>query len=297
MDLRHLRHLVRTIESTSISRAAQTLNMAQPSLSQSLRELEAELGAPLLYRLPNGIRATEAGLKVADRARAILRLVETLRQDISGGGAPISGEVLVGLPATMALHLTVPLVQVVRSDYPGIRLRVSEGMSGHIQEWVLSGRFDIAVLYTAEQVPGLSMEEIAREELCLISKRDPDTGEREIACSALGAFPLVLPGPGHGLRRTIEAGWRDRIHPFNVVVEVDSLPHLKRLAMDDGLHTILPAAACRDEIATGLLMARRIVDPPLRRPITLAASVNRPLTRAQELIRNIVKAMVLQAVG
>jgi hypothetical protein len=69
-----------------------------------------------------------------------------------------------------------------------------------------------------------------------------------------------------------------------VVVEVDSLVHIKRLSYEIGVHTILPQAACRDEIAAGRLMARRIVSPTLRRPVTLATSTVRPLSTAGRAI-------------
>ncbi|MGL4494295.1 MAG: LysR substrate-binding domain-containing protein [Beijerinckiaceae bacterium] len=297
MDLRQLRYLVRTIESSSISQAAAALNIAQPSLSQSLKELERELGVMLLHRAPNGILPTETGMMVADRARAILRLVDTLKQDAISAGATIMGDVRVGMPTTMALHLTVPLVQMVHRDFPGVRLRVSEGMSGHVQEWVLSGRLDIAVLYTAGPVAGLHLDEVAQESLCLISRYNAREAGKPVAFETLAAYPLALPGPDHGLRRTIEASWRGSLQPLDVAVEVDSLPHLKHLASDGRLHTILPAAACAQEVQMQTLMARPIAGPPLRRPIVLATSVNRPLSVASTHIRALVRTMILQALA
>lgn len=296
MDIRQLRYFVRVVEQASISRAAQSLHMAQPSLSQRVRELEEEVGVALLQRHSGGVRATEAGKMVADRARAILRLVDNMVGEAQSAGREPVGQVIVGLPTTMALHLTLPLVQLVQRRYPKIRLRVSEGMSGHVQEWVLSGRLDIAVLYTAESVPGLAVEELLKEDLCLISRHDPALLGQTVENAALASYPLVLPSPDHGLRRSIEAGWRRRDAPLNVVAEVDSLVHLKRLAMDSGLHTILPAAACRDEMEAGKLMARRVLDPPLRRPIAMATSTSRPLSVAGQHIYAIVKDMVRQAV-
>lgn len=292
MDLRQLQFFVRAIECASISRAAQSLNMAQPSLSQRIRELEDELGVTLLDRFPHGVRATEAGALVADRARAILRLVDTMSSEAKSVGHEPVGEVAIGLPTTAALHLTLPLVEVTRQRYPKIRLRILEGMSGHVQEWLLSGRLDIAVLYAVGPISGLDVEVVTEEDLCLISKPDPERLGVDLPCRELPRFPLVLPGPGHGLRRAIEAAWRPRGEQLDVVVEVDSLTHLKRLAFEIGVHTILPAAACRDEIAEGRLMARRIVDPPLRRPITLATSTNRPLSVAGKTVHALVRDML-----
>lgn len=295
MDLRQLQYLVRAIECASISRAAQALNMAQPSVSQRIRELEEELGVVLLDRFPHGVRATEAGAMVVDRAREILRLVDTLANEARSVGRDPVGEVVVGLPTTAALHLTLPLVEITRQRYPQIRLRILEGMSGHVQEWLLSGRLDMSVLYMLGPIPGLAVEQVTEEELCLVSKYDPALAREDVRCRDLPRFPLVLPGPDHGLRRAIEASRRPREEDLDVVVEIDSLVHLKRLAYEIGLHTILPQAACRDDIAARRLMARRIVGPTLRRPITMATSTSRPLSIAARTVFELVRDMLRSA--
>jgi LysR family transcriptional regulator, nitrogen assimilation regulatory protein len=297
MDLRQLRFLVRTIESSSISQAARALHITQPSLSQRLRQLEAELGVALFERTPAGIRPTEVGTMVADRSRAILRMVDNLVVEARAVTHEPSGEVFIGLPTTMALHLTVPLVKAVRSRFPKVSLRVSEGMSGHIQEWVISGRLDLAILYTDESIDGLRIEKITDEDLCLISRHDAAGPTLDVPFADLAHYPLVLPGPDHGLRRSIEKVRLTTRTSLDIAVEIDSLPHLKRLAIEGGLHTILPKAACREEIRLGQISARRIVDPNLRRPIALARPTNRPNSLATQNINELLKALVQEAVG
>ncbi|MGL4324466.1 MAG: LysR family transcriptional regulator [Beijerinckiaceae bacterium] len=296
MDLRQLRFLIKVAESGSISRAAQSLNMAQPSLSQRMSDLESELGAELLHRTRNGVRPTEIGAMVVDRARAIVRLADGLSHDVKNAAAAPVGEVTVGLPTTMALHLTVPLVQRVRAALPSVNLHVTEGMSGHIQEWVLSGRLDIALLYSADPIPGLAMDEILTEDLWLISAAGAHRKNNALRLAAISAFPLVLPGRDHGLRRNIERITLRAGVPLTVAVEVDSLPHMKRLVMDGGLHTILPWAACRDEMAAGQLMARPIARPALRRPVVLVTALERPLSLAGHRIRDLLRALVVHTI-
>jgi LysR family transcriptional regulator, nitrogen assimilation regulatory protein len=297
MDLRQLRFLVRTAESASISQAARALNITQPSLSQRLKGLEGELGVELFERTPTGIRPTDVGTMVADRARAILRLVDNLGFEARAATHEPSGEVFIGLPTTMALHLTVPLVKAVRSKFPKVSLRVSEGMSGHIQEWVISGRLDLAILYTDDAIEGLSIEKITDEDLFLISRHDAALASRDVPFGELSIYPLVLPGPSHGLRRSIEKVRQTTATVLDIAVEVDSLPHLKRLAIEGDLHTILPQAACREEIRLGQLCARRITGPALRRPIALARPTNRPNSLAAQNIRDLLKELVQRSIG
>ena len=297
MDLRQLRFLVRTMESASISQAARALHITQPSLSQRLKELEAELGVDLFERTPTGIRPTDAGTMVADRSRAILRLVDNLVFEARAATHEPSGEVFIGLPTTMALHLTVPLVKAVRAQFPKVSLRVSEGMSGHIQEWVISGRLDLAILYTDDAIDGLRIEKITDEDLCLISRHDPASPPTDVLFAELGQYPLVLPSPDHGLRRSIEKVRLTTQTTLDIAVEIDSLPHLKRLAIEGGLHTILPQAACREEIRLGQLCARRITGPNLRRPIALARPTNRPNSLATRNINELLKTLVQNAIS
>lgn len=295
MDLKQLRYFVCIVESGSISRAAATLHIAQPSLSQRLSELEAELGAKLLHRSTSGVKPTEIGLLVADRARGILRGADNLIAEARTAGAAPSGDVMVGLPTSMAIHLTVPLALQVRQRFPGVNLRISEGMSGHILEWVLNGRLDLAVLYTAESIPQLEMGEVIYEDLSLISRAGPDAGGTSVPLHELHRYDLVLPAPDHGLRRTITRGAEAAGAALHVAVEVDSLINLKRLAMQGSLHTILPRAACLEEIEAGQLVARRIVSPLLRRPIVIVTPRERPLTLAGERIRDLLRQLVVSA--
>ncbi len=225
MDLRQLGFFVRIVESGSFSRAAKSLNVAQPSLSQRIKDLERELGVDLLHRSPTGVKPTDVGTIVADRARSILKQVDHLKTEVRGQAATPTGNVTVGLPTTMALHLTVPLVQQVREKLPGINLHVTEGMSGHIQEWVLSGRIDVAILYSADPVPGLELELLLTEDLYLIAaRRKHQNSPASLTLADVADFPLVLPGRDHGLRRNIERAALDAKVTLNVPVEVELAP-------------------------------------------------------------------------
>jgi LysR family transcriptional regulator, nitrogen assimilation regulatory protein len=297
MDLRQLRFLVSTIESGSISQAARGLHITQPSLSQRLKDLEAELGVALLDRTPTGVRPTDAGNMIADRSRVILRLVDNIAIEARALTQEPIGDVFIGLPTTMALHLTLPLVKAVRDQFPKVSLRVSEGMSGHIQEWVVSGRIDLAILYTEDAIDGLKIEKINDEDLCLISRHDSVETKTDVPFADLWKYPLVLPGPDHGLRRSIEKVRLTTKTMLNIAVEIDSLPHLKRLAIEGELHTILPQAACQEEVSLGQLTARRIVEPNLRRPIALARPTNRPCSLATQSINELLRSLVQNSVG
>ncbi len=156
MDLKQLEYLQVIAEQGSFSRAARVLGLTQPSLSQRMREFEVELGGELFLRGSFGVRLTDLGTMVAGQGAAILRQVEQIRTEArSRTGDPV-GEVALGLPTTVALHLTVPIVREVSRRFPRIRLRVVESMSGYLQEWLASGRID------------LSLDHKSRRQLCSV---------------------------------------------------------------------------------------------------------------------------------
>src|SRR5664279_1254648 len=82
VDLRHLRYFVNVVDMGSLSKAAGTLSISQPSLSQQIAGMEYELGVPLLLRSATGVRPTDAGAKLYRHARVVLRQMQELEADV-----------------------------------------------------------------------------------------------------------------------------------------------------------------------------------------------------------------------
>lgn len=298
MDLKQLEYLQAIAEQGSFSRAARSLGLSQPSLSQRMRDLEIELGGDLFLRGSFGVRLTDLGVMVAGQGAAILRQVEQIRTEArSRTGDPV-GEVALGLPTTVALHLTVSIVREVGRRFPGLKLRVIESMSGYLQEWLASGRIDLAVLYKLDGAPGLKVKPILTEDLYLIAARLGHEDERaSIPMADLAALPLVLPSREHGLRQHIEAAAAKAGVALTVGVEIESLVHMKELVRDSDRFTILPFAAVREEVRSGSLIARRIVGPVMRRPVALAVSAERPLSQGGQRVAEVVELAVNRALS
>ncbi|WP_203070109.1 LysR family transcriptional regulator [Falsiroseomonas ponticola] len=298
MDLRQLEYLQAIAEQGSFSRAARALGLSQPSLSQRMRELEAELGGELFLRGSFGVRLTDLGTQVVAQGSAVLRQVEQIRTEARSRTGDPAGDVAIGLPTSVALHLTVPIVREVTRRFPGIRLRVIESMSGYLQEWLASGRLDLALLYKVDGAPGLRITPILTEDLYLIAARAGHEEDRaSIPMAEIVPLPLVLPSREHGLRQNIEAAATRAGMALHVGVEVESLVHMKELVRDGDRFTILPFAAVREEVRAGLLIARRIVDPVVRRPVALAVSAERPLSQGARRVAEVVEHAVQRALS
>src|SRR5690606_260802 len=147
MDIRQLRYFVAIAEQGSFSRAAALLHIAQPALSLHVRNMEFDLGTPLLFRSPKGVVPTEAGEILLRNARIIIDQLAIAEEEIRGHDNDPSGEVRLGLPGTISQILAVPLITAARTRYPKIKLRIAEAMSGFVLEWMRDARIDLAILY------------------------------------------------------------------------------------------------------------------------------------------------------
>ena len=144
LSFKQLNYFLALADHGSISAAANALNMAQPSLSENIVKLEKQLGAQLAIRGARGVQLTEAGIDPRRRGREILKnfgeMVEEIRQ-ISGEPR---GPVSIGLPPSLSILLSVPLLETVHNEQPLIRLHIAEAMSGDILEWIATDRLDLA---------------------------------------------------------------------------------------------------------------------------------------------------------
>ncbi|TDX33880.1 LysR family nitrogen assimilation transcriptional regulator [Rhodovulum visakhapatnamense] len=291
MDLRQLRYFIEIVERGSITRAAGTLNVAQPALSLHVRNLEDRLGTRLLLRRPTGVVPTEAGELLARRARSILDEVARTEAEIRGLETDPSGRVAIGLTGTIGGLLAVPLIEALRERYPRITLQIAEAMSGFVAGWLSEGRVDLAVLYEAPADPGLACDPLLEEELVVLWPPDWPAPP-EIALAALEDVPLVLPSRAHGLRRMIDARLAtDGIAP-ELAVEIDSYANIKNLVAAGFGASVLPWHAVAPEAEARALSVSRIATPGLWRGAWLIRPAARPVTRAQEAVAETLRAVV-----
>ncbi|MGC7404372.1 LysR substrate-binding domain-containing protein [Pandoraea pneumonica] len=316
MDVRQLRNFVAIVDSGSLSKAAERLLIAQPSLSQQLRTLEEELGTQLLIRSAQGVVPTEAGKTMYRHARVVLRQMEQIREEVREGGGSEAGPVAVGFPTTIAAILAVPLFQRVRTQYPGIRLQIFESMSGYISELLANGRLDLAMLFRDSETRGISVMPLFDEELYVMGGHlvcpeiyaDAPAGQRErgndvasgtCELARLANVPLVVPSASNGLRLLIERSFSQANVELNIVADIDSLPTLIDIARAGDACAILPSSALAPRDPALRPKALRIVSPQLQRPASVCWSNSLPVGSATLAVRQCIADLIgeLQADG
>ncbi|AWK90090.1 LysR family transcriptional regulator [Azospirillum thermophilum] len=294
MDVRQLRYFLGIVEHGSVSRAAEALRVAQPALSLHLKRLEEEFGCQLVLRTARGIVPTESGRRLAQRAAALVESMDMLRDEVRAVESAPSGPATVGVPTTLGPLLTVPLALAVRRSHPAIRLRVVEGLSGHMLEWVLSGQLDLALVFGAEDMSGLTAEFVARETLHLVGPlADPLlAGRRAIPFAQALDLPMILPGRPHGVREEVErAALLARGQP-TVVMEIDALDQIKSLVAEGCGYTVLSERVARYGPDAARLVSVPIVEPEIDRSIHLAHASGRPLPAAARAAQTILRELL-----
>ncbi len=299
MEIKQLKYFLAVTELGSFSKAAVVLSVAQPVLSRQIRSLEEELGIELLYRNGRGIVVTEAGQLLVDRARSILGEASAIATDIDSMRSSPSGKLILGLPPTAGAILSVPLIERFRETYPRVKLKVQEGYSGHVLEWLSTGRIDVAVLYDAPKTSTLLTQPLIEEELLLIGPANTPAALREkpIQGAMLGELPLILPSHPHGLRVLVETLLgKIKVIP-EVECEIDSLSATLDLVERGVGYGILPYASVIKQVRAGTLVVMPIVEPRMSRQLVLATSTQRPTTIATRSLARTVKELVRDLVS
>ena len=237
MDLKQLEYFVRVAELGSFTRASQALDVAQPALSRQVRLLEVELRQNLLLRNGRGALPTDAGKLLLEHARGILHQVERAREELGRVGGALAGRVAIGLPPSLSRALAVPFTRAVRQQLPQASVSISEGLSTNMQEWLVTGRLDIAVLYNAQPAPSIELTPLLEEDLFLVQPRSARpssrcTAQTAVSLKDIALLPLVIPSRPNALRMLVETEMANLGLRPQVALEIDGVAAILDLVAD-----------------------------------------------------------------
>jgi DNA-binding transcriptional LysR family regulator len=272
VELRRLSYFARVAEDGSLTRSAGLLRIAQPALSRQMRLLEEELGVQLFVRTARGMRLTEAGEQLRASVAGPLRQVELGLANLRPTHRRSLGNLAIGLTPGMAEILGERLgIRLVR-DFDDAAIRIVEGPTGALADWLARGVVDLAILEEASRDSRLDDRLLAEDDLWLVGPvgRDPG-GSAGFTFEHLYGLPLILQSHHLGMRTAIDAA-ATRVGRLLDVRAYADAPRLARQLVAAGLgHSILPSAYCRPAIARGEVTGRPFSAPALRIGFHLSA--------------------------
>jgi len=295
MDLKQLEYFVRVAELGSFTKAAVTLDVAQPALSRQVRLLEVELRQNLLTRNGRGAVATEAGKLLLEHGRGILHQVERAREELGRVRGALAGRVAVGLPPSVAKVLAVPLIREFRKRMPEATVSISEALSVGMQQSLATGRLDIAVLYNAAPSPDVELTPLIEEPLYVVQRHAAGAARtarpRPIPLRDIAKLALVIPSRPNAIRMLVETELAGIGCRPQVALEIDGVAAMLDLVADGAGSAILSRNAVATSAHPQAFSMRPIGAPPLRSKLLLAMSSQRPPTLTQQAMLRLIQEL------
>jgi LysR family nitrogen assimilation transcriptional regulator len=289
MDLRSLRFFVHIADAGSITRAAVQLGIAQPALTRHVQAMEAQLGAPLLERLPRGVRLTAAGRKFLEHARRVVREMDRAQAELTHSAQPAGGRVILGVSPTLAAWLVPGCVERCRSEAPELSIKVVEGFSPQLADALGTGRVDVALLTNPQPARALRYTPLLSEPIVVVGPRGAAPARPFFTLAELARTPVLI---SDGIRAALEEQLARAGARLNVEVEIDSIEAIRALLLRGATHALMPVSTFHDDIASGRLSAWQIADASLHRMLVLAQSARPALPAATESLAQIVAAEI-----
>lgn len=206
MEIHQLRYAVAIADEGSFTAAALSLHVVQSGVSAQVARLERDLGITLFDRRSRGVVVTEAGAPVIQRMRAALSALDAVEATAAEVAGLVRGPVRVGAVAGLSWPAFLDGLEQVRAEHPGLDLHLREGISAELQESVLDGRLDVAVVsWVLEPATGLESWVAVEEELVALVRPDhPWARRRRIAPRELEDQDLVCTSRGTGMRAAFD---------------------------------------------------------------------------------------------
>lgn len=271
---------VAVYEAGSINRAAHKLEVAQPSVSNLIRNLENELQVQLFERLTSGTKPTSLGDTFYRHCQKVLAEADAARKAVVGGPDQFGGPVNAGLAPTAAKGLLPEFLADYLDECPEVELQVAEAFSGPLTEWTLTGQVDFAVVAVPPIDRRLATRRIASEPIVLVSS--PDWARDHDHAGLLAEGPplkLVLPSRRNGLRTIIDSYIHANDLPVARTVELDSLYGMLEFVRQSDWVTLLSMTTIVNELERGDI-AVRATDPPVELGYYLIHPARRALSTA-----------------
>lgn len=273
MELRQLQHMVALAEEQHFTRAARRVNIVQSALSTSIRQLEAELDAPLFVRNTRQVSLTAAGKVFLGKARVALAAIADARDAVAAVQGLRRGTLSIGTMQSLPPFLDLPaMIERFHTQYPDIEVRLSQGASSDLLALVRSGRLDLAFVPVAEPLDDIATTMIACDALVVAcAPEHPLAGRSNVPLAQLKEYPFVDFDVEWGTRKLIDRGFRGMGIERHTAFEVSDLETLAELVRRGLGIALLPESVARSRLPA--LGIAELAEPELCWELVVAYTV------------------------
>jgi LysR family cyn operon transcriptional activator len=253
IEIRHLRYFLAVAQTENFTRAAERLQISQPSISQQITQLERVLRTPLFKRVGKRVFLTEAGAAFRKSAEIVLRKLDDACNSVSDIAGLLSGRVDVGVIPALHFAWIPPLLGVIAAKHPGLSIGVQELASSGVETEIEAGRLDLGFGLMTRKSPNIRYEKLVSQPFSLIvASPSKFYARKSVELAELQDERLVLLPDSFDMRRAADLVLSTaRVHP-RVMFEIDSIDAVLSSVLHAGVPTLLPAIVLRGRAMPGL---------------------------------------------
>ncbi|GBQ11095.1 LysR family transcriptional regulator [Swaminathania salitolerans] len=289
LKLRHLRLILELETTHTLHRAAERLNLSQPSVSKLLQEIEHALGAKLFERTSHGVTPTPSGMLAARHARLMLNDIENLQRDMAAMQEGLSGTVRIGSIVAAVPDLISPVLAEIAETRPGIGLSLTIDTSDALLIGLESGRLDFILGRPLGRYDpdALACRELGPEPLCVVtSTHNPLADKAALGLRDLSDQGWILQTEPSPMRRAIEAAFTAALLPLPAhPIEASSMFATIDLLLHSSLLAVIPCSVSRHYEKAGLIRRLPVAIPDFLGAYSLVSIRDRQLSPAANLVR------------
>lgn len=276
LQLRHLRYFLGVVDAGSFCRAAATIRVAQPALSQQLAAVEAEFGVALLQRSSRGVRLTREGEIFYREAASILQQVDQLHGIVRSTATEPEGLVRLGMSSALVVSWACEFMEACRTMLPKVDVRLVTGDDLRMRSLIASRALDIALVLEDEPIQGMTRQPLFHQPLSLVRPPVADIVAPSISLEAVANVPLVLPARPNTLRSVLDRAFQAAGVIGNCIAEVDTFVSALSLVKAEIANAVVPRCVVSGTPAYGDLRPI-VIDPPIYVTGCLISSGDTPL--------------------
>jgi DNA-binding transcriptional LysR family regulator len=283
MDFAAMEAFVAVARTGSMTAAAAELGISQPGVSRQVRRLEEAVGVPLLHREGRGLRMTSAGERFRAYAETALAQQEAVLRELRGEAERLAGVLRIAASSTPGEFLVPQWVAAFVARHPGVCPEVAIADTGIVEDAVRAHRYDLGFVGACLQGHGLEYAVVAEDEVVLAVPADHPLARRdEVALDALAGLPFLVREGGSGTAASVarllaEQGLRLPKH--RTVMVLGSTQAIVS-AVERGLGLGWVSSHALEDRSPTRVRAVRLIDLPLRRPLSLVRDPRRDLPPA-----------------
>ena len=256
MDIRQLRAFTAIAETGTFTAAAERVHVTQAAISMQIRQLERETGTRLFVRAPRRVLLTEAGEKLLERARLILREHDAALNELAALTGADKGRLRIGSASAMVSGDPLPqILRKLKAAHGGVETSVMSGTSEDLVQRLMNGEIDAAFVSLPVEARGVQTELLNEDYLVAIASPHHKLAKQKVVSAyALSSEKLILGERGGNTRRLIDQFFAQAGVTPNVTMELSRLAAIKRMVEEDMGVGIVPLQSVQEEVAKGTLV-------------------------------------------